>query len=198
MLRSLVLPAACAALLAGCVTGYGYRADRGDYYYGHPEVEYRHHGSPWGGGWGRPGYHGGYYDRYYGPYRRWPGYGYYGHPHRGYGYWGWPHTPRYVIHPRPPHVVQPPGGGGGGVPGTPVDRGDNRGSPWRNLDELRRRREGVEIARQVEPSMPQRIDAPRPEMPRMRRDDSGLGGILREARERRAEPRDLPSPEQEP
>lgn len=171
MLRSLALPVACATLLAGCATGYSYRADRGDYYYGRPQVEYRHHGSPWGYG---P----------YGPYRRVPGYGYYGHRGYGYpygyyghpygyggGYWGYPHPgyPRYV-HPRP----RPPSGT------APRDGSD--ASPWRNFDELRRRREGGETTQQVAPSMAQ----PRMEAPRASRSDGGMGRMLREARERRS------------
>lgn len=176
MLRSLALPIACAVLLGGCATGYSYRADRGDYYYGQPQTEYRYHGSPWDYGYGSP-------YGYYGPYRRVPGYGFYGrygYP-SGYGYgyggsWGWPYSghPRYV-RPRP----RPP------VPGGGQADNDRDGAPWRNLDDLRRRRDGDDVARRIAPSMAQ----PRMEAPRARRDDggSGMGRMIREARERRSE-----------
>lgn len=122
MIRKLLLPAATALLLAGCVTGpYGYQGGRGDYYYGRPSVEYRYYGSPYDGYYG----HGG-------PYRH--GYSFpwdYGRYYRHFGFYGFPH---YYYHPRPrlrPHHPRPP------VPprdpttgeGTPVDRGP----PWRNI-----------------------------------------------------------------
>jgi len=129
MIRKLVLPALAAALLAGCVTDYGYRGgDRGDYYYGQPSVDYR--------------YDSGYYAPYgYGSF----GYGTYGYPyryygapygHRGYdGYYNRPYYPPYhrphhqhppVVHPRPD-----------GRPPQHRDDDDRR-PPWRNLDGIRR------------------------------------------------------------
>lgn len=74
MIRKLLLPAACAALLGGCVS-YGYSGD--GYYYGRPSVRYYDsYGYPY------------YYDRYrYGyPYRY--GYGGYG---GYYGYYDYPY-----------------------------------------------------------------------------------------------------------
>ncbi|WP_242163945.1 hypothetical protein [Lysobacter sp. M15] len=81
MIRKLLLPAMCAALLGGCVTaGYGYSDgyNDGGYYYGRPAARY------YGGasyGYGYP------YSRYYG--------GAYGYPY-GYGYGGYP----YYYYPR--------------------------------------------------------------------------------------------------
>ena len=49
MIRKLLLPALAVAMLGGCVTsGYEYRGDNGDYYYGQPQVEYRDYGYPYG------------------------------------------------------------------------------------------------------------------------------------------------------
>lgn len=91
MLRKLLIPAACALLLGGCVTGYGYGDGgyRGGYYYGQPSVRY-YGGVGYGSGYGyypysRYGYSYGYPygTRYYG--------GYYG----GYPYYGYPYYPYY-------------------------------------------------------------------------------------------------------
>src|SRR5690554_6724102 len=120
MIRKLILPVLVLPLLAGCMTsGYNYRQDRGDYYYGQPSTEYRYHGSPYGyyGGasysYGRS-YYPGYYGRY--PYY----YDYYGHP----GYY----RPPLVVRPRPDDGHRPP-------------RQDNDGkAPWRDLDRLQRER----------------------------------------------------------
>lgn len=175
MFRRLLIPAACTALLAGCMTsGYSYRADRGDYYYGQPQVEHRYYGG-YDDGFGWPGY--------YGPYRgRYPGYGYgrfslgisYGHPgwYGRYGSgWGYPYHgyPRYDTryrhrYPHPPTGYYP--------------RPDTRdGSPWRNLDDVRRRQDAG-MARRAEPLAPQmQTRAPRA-------DGSNLGRMIRESRER--------------
>ena len=116
-----VLPVAAAMLLAGCVTsGYGYREDRGGgYYYGQPSVEYREVSSYPYGAYGP-------YD-YYGPYGSYR-YAYptpYGYSYYGYGGYGYPYryVPRYYV-PRT-RTVDP----------TP----DRPRSPWRDIDELRRR-----------------------------------------------------------
>lgn len=181
MFRRLMIPAACAALLAGCMTsGYSYRADRGDYYYGQPQVEYRYYGG-YDDGFGWPGYHGPYRSRY-------PGYGYgrfsfgYGHPgwdgRYGSGWGGYPYSnnwPRYRHrYPRPPSGYQPR-----------PDRDSRDGSPWRNLDDLRRRQTTGPIRqdggndRRVEPSAP-RME---PRAERRDRGDSNLGRMIRESRE---------------
>lgn len=189
MFRRILISAACASVLAGCMSsGYSYRADRGDYYYGQPRVEYREYG--YGGYDGSPGYPG-----YYGPYRgRYPVYGYggyggygrsgfgasigYGYPgtygRYGSGWGGYPYyttRPRHIHHhhdPRPPAGYQPPPGG----------NVSSDGSPWRNLDELRRRQSGPS-PRRVEPAYPQME-------PRASRDDgdgSNARRMIRESRE---------------
>ncbi|GAB6195879.1 hypothetical protein [Lysobacter xanthus] len=155
MIRRLLLPLAASALLAGCVTTapYGYRGDgQGDYYYGAPSVEYRYHGT-------YPGY--GY--PYSGPYRPglsvwgsygYPGYGYpgygpyYGGSRYGYPYYGSPYGypygyPRPVYRPRPSN----PGPGPGTNLPPPGDTTTGRrpdGGPWRNVDEIARRRRAIE------------------------------------------------------
>src|SRR6476620_11289562 len=96
-LRALVLPGLAGALLAGCATGYTYRAGpEGDYYYGQPEV---HYSDPYWYGWGGWGGWGGY-----GPYG-WGGpYGPYWGPYwGGGGYWGGHHG-HYGGHSHPPHT----------------------------------------------------------------------------------------------
>lgn len=139
MIRKLILPVVAAALLAGCYPDFVYRdgGARGDYYYGQPSTEYRYYGS-----------YGGYY-----PYGEAYRYGYrygspYGYPYRyGYGYpynygYGYPgYYPGYPYYhrphrPRPPVVVNP----GNPTPPTnnPPGRPDYNGSPWRNLDRIRR------------------------------------------------------------
>lgn len=166
MFRRLLVPFAAAALLAGCVTTapYGYRGNgQGDYYYGSPSVEYRYQGYP--------GY--GYGDPYYGPYRSgfsiWGSYGgyygrpYYGNPYYG-GYYGYPYG-----YPRTTHRPRPNNNDG-------HDRND--GGPWRNIDEVARRRrnaDGDGGSRPV-PVMPQPqprfTPAPRPRV------DSGSGSAM--------------------
>ena len=76
MLRKLLLPMLATAALAGCATDYQYRGGQGDYYYGQPQVEYRHSGPSgfygdiglgYGSGFGGFGYGFGasyFYDRY--------------------------------------------------------------------------------------------------------------------------------------
>ena len=113
MFRKWVLPAACAALLGGCVS-YGYN-DGG--YYGQPSVRYyggASYGYPYGG---------------YGPYSRYYGgrYGYgYGDPY-GYGYGGYSRYPYYPYYPNYPRRR-------GGHDRDDHDHGNNpRGGnpPWR-------------------------------------------------------------------
>lgn len=197
MFRRLLLPLAATALLAGCVTSapYGYRGGgQGDYYYGSPSVEYRYEGYP---GYGDPYYGpyrsgfsiwgstGGYYGRpYYGPGYGYPGYGYpgYGNPYYGnpyYGsYYGYPHPTR---RPRPDqdndndHDDQPSNQPSGG--------------PWRNLDEITRRRRMVDSTgggNAPQPLIPQpqpmpQFTPPRP-MPRMDDGGSPVGQVIRRGR----------------
>lgn len=77
MIRKLLLPVACATLLGGCVTGYGY--NDGGYYYGRPSSSVRYYG---GASYGYPYGYG--YDYGYGRY----GYGY---PYGGYYGGGYPY-----------------------------------------------------------------------------------------------------------
>ena len=172
-MRTLLLSLAATALLAGCVTTspYGYRGEgRGDYYYGAPSVEYRYHGGA--------GYYGG---PYYGPYRPgwsiYGGYGGYGYPYYGYPYYGG--SPYYRPIYRP---IYRPGPSSGYQP-RPEHRPD--GGPWRNIDEVRRRRvgdatPGAPGVVPPTPSMPSA--APRP---RMDRGGSAIGEIIRRSREAR-------------
>lgn len=144
MIRKLLLPAVAIALLGGCMTGgYSYRQDRGDYYYGAPGVDYRYHGSPYG----YPGYRYGYpgYSGY-----PWGYGGYYGgYPYRPY-YPGYPYYP-YPYRPRPPMIVVPrPDDDPPPRPPRDDDRDDRR-PPWRNLDNLVRRR-GDDGLPRIEPS----------------------------------------------
>ena len=126
MIRKLLVPLAAALLLGGCVTGYGYRAGAGDYYYGQPRTEYRYYDDSFGYygsyGFGRyaPAY---YYDRYgrlvYGG-----SYGYYGYPY-GYGSQWW-------YRPRPHGNGHGGGDHGNGHGDHDADRDDRR-PPWRNF-----------------------------------------------------------------
>jgi len=138
MIRKLLLPAACAVLLGGCVTaGYGY--SDGGYYYGRPSARY------YGGatyGYGYP------YSSYYG--------GAYGYPY-SYGYGGYYGGFPYYYYPRGHyHGDGHHHGDGdhdddddhdGGHHGDNDDDGDNGGKPpWRRWaddggDMLRRRQE---------------------------------------------------------
>ena len=119
MIRKLLLPAIAVALLGGCMTGgYSYRQDRGDYYYGQPGVDYRHHGAP-------AGYYNGYYgNSYY--YRR--GYPYY--------YGGYRHGYPYGYY-RPPVVIRPRPDGDND---HHQDRDDDQKAPWRDYERLKRER----------------------------------------------------------
>lgn len=157
-------------------SGYSYRADRGDYYYGQPQTEYRYYGG-YDEGYGWPGSYGPYRGRHYGY-----GYGYPGW-YGGYGYgprWGYPYQtyrPRYR-HPRPPVGTVPPPG-----PSVPND-GDGEGrAPWRDFDELRRRRGNDDIGRRVEPSAPQAQPRMAPREMRAGREDSNIGRMIRESRQ---------------
>ncbi len=127
MFRKALLPALAIALLSGCATDYTYRNGSGDYYYGRPQVEYRHiggygYGSGYGGyvgygygsryGYGNPVY---YYDRF--------GRLVYGYP---YGAYGAPYSGSYWQHrPRPTH--------GGGGHSHHDNGGNDRRPPWRNI-----------------------------------------------------------------
>ncbi|WP_312709123.1 hypothetical protein [Stenotrophomonas sp.] len=141
--------------LTGCAT-YDYVGGGrgGGYYHGAPSTEYRYpYGYP--------------YDS---------GYPYYG----GYGYYGYgnPYYSRPVYRP-PPHNHRPPprpGNGGENRP-PPPPRQNNGGSPWRNLDSMRRppqadRPSGPPQARPSAPPQarpaapPQARPAPAPRAPR--------------------------------
>ena len=173
MIRKLLLPAIAIALLGGCVTaGYGYRHDRGDYYYGQPSVDYRYYGSPYGSPYYRYGYPG---------YRGYPGYpygygGYYGYPYQlspGYPYYPYPYRPRppVVVVPRPDDDPPPPR----------IDDRDGRRPPWRDLDNLRRRGDADPPRNQPLPL----TQSPVPMRPAVRRDEGGSRSeqIMRRARE---------------
>lgn len=190
MFRRLLLPLAATALLAGCVTSapYGYRGDgQGDYYYGSPSVEYRY-------GNGYPGYG----DPYYGPYRSgfsvWGSTGYYGRPYGpgyGYGYPGYgnpyygnPYYGGYYGYPRQTHRPRPDHDDDH----DRDDHGSNQpnGGPWRNLDEINRRRHadngGGNVPRPAMPQpQPQFTPPPRP-MPRMDEGGSPVGQVIRRGR----------------
>lgn len=155
----LALPAAFVLLLAGCITdpyqyrgGYGGYGYGGDYYYGRPSVDYRHHG----------GYYGGYGYPYYGRsgwsfsmrygYPFGYGYGRYGYDRYGYGGWpyyygGWPPYPPIVVRPRPDPD-----------PGTDPDTDPEGPPPWRDLDRLRTGGEIPPI--QNDPRMPRPVSQP--------------------------------------
>jgi hypothetical protein len=181
MFRKLLVPLAATALLAGCVTSapYGYRGNgQGDYYYGSPSVEYRYHDM-----------YPGYGSPYYGPYRPglsvwgsfgYGGYGYYGRPYYGNpyygGYYGYPY---YGGYPRTTHRPRPDNNNGGSRPD---------GGPWRNIDEIARRRrvvDGTGGGATPTPVMPQPqfTPAPRP-TPRMGDDGGGsaMGQMIRRGR----------------
>src|SRR5690606_18266459 len=102
--------AAAALLLAGCITdGYQYRGGYGgDYYYGQPSVDYRHHGYYGPYGYGDP-----YYGRSGWSFNMRYGYPYYGSYYGGYGGYGWPSSHRGgrgcpPIAPPPPPAPAPP------------------------------------------------------------------------------------------
>jgi len=113
MIRKLMLPALAVLLLAGCATGYTYRAAPGDYYYGRAGVVYRDY-------YGYPGFR-----SYYSPYN-WGGYGY-GYP-RGYYSYPWRYH-GYPQRPRPDHDHD----GGDHTP-------DRANPPWRDLGAISQRR----------------------------------------------------------
>ncbi len=178
MFRKLVLPAACAVLLGGCVS-YGY--SDGGYYYGQPSVRYyggasygypyssypysRYYGGRYGSGYGYP--YGGYGYGGYGGY----GYGYGG----GYGYPYYPYYPR----PRPPHDHDDDDDGNNGNNG-------NGKPPWRRAmvtgGDAQRLRDNIQRQNGMRMSTPSQREAavqrpaPRAEMP------------MRPAVERRAMP----------
>lgn len=163
MMRKLLLPAVAATLVAGCVTtDYGYRGGRGDYYYGQPYSEYRYHGGyyPYGA------YPYGYYGRYpYGAY----GYPYYGYPYGGYyryPYYGYPHS--HPTYPRPPQSGD-------------ADR--DRPAPWRNYDEIIRRRQGQTPTPSGEGPRPA-MSMPREPAPATRSSGSRMEQMIRQAQQR--------------
>ena len=187
MIRKLLLPAAAAVLLGGCMTaGYGYRYGGGDYYGGAP-VDY---------GYDAP-YSYGYPSGYYG-YSTYGGYGYaspygysygsYGYPYYGYPYYGYPYGGSYYYY-RP--ATQPQ------VDPTP----DRTRSPWRDLERVRRQSvtdpaaplPRRKIALPPVRSQPRMAPTPqsRPPMPQTRTpvpqvSASGLSGRVRQAKERDA------------
>lgn len=166
MFRKLLLPAVAATLVAGCVTtDYGYRGGRGDYYYGQPYTEYRYYGG-YGGYYPYGGYPYGYYGRY--PY----GYPYYGYPYGGYGY------PYYYYPSRPGHSHPPAQGGGG----------HDRPAPWRNYDEIVRRRQGQSGTPASEGFRPQTA-GPRPAPVAPRSSGSRMEQVIRQAQQREGERR---------
>ncbi|MGV8923779.1 MAG: hypothetical protein ACOH1L_10610 [Thermomonas sp.] len=136
MLRKLLLPMLATAALAGCATDYQYRGGQGDYYYGQPQVEYRHSGPSgfygdiglgYGSGFGGFGYGFGasyFYDRYGRLVYGYPG-RYYGSPYYGRGGW---------YPPRPPR-----GHGDGGNHHGDGDNRQDRPPPWRDLGQLQQR-----------------------------------------------------------
>jgi hypothetical protein len=154
--RSVLFAIVATATLAGCMTGYSYRAGEGDYYYAEPSIEYYDAGSPYGSfGYGYPsGWHGSFgYGYGYGPGIRYDRYGHpsFGYPSRywghGYGgFYGYPPSYYYGRRPpyhRPPQHNPPPGGPqnppppgppGGGMdpPGPPRGGEDPPGSPRRD------------------------------------------------------------------
>lgn len=176
----LALPAALVLLLAGCITDpYQYRGDGygGDYYYGRPSVEYRHHGYYNGYGYpsyGRSGWSFGVQYGYpygYGRYGGFSRYGYgrpgYGYGYGGYGGWpyyyrGYPSYPPVVVYPRPQPDPEP---------GHDSDQGP---PPWRDLGRIRDG--GVNEPIRIVPNMPStgsnppprttRFDVTRPTAPR--------------------------------
>lgn len=165
MFRKLLLPVVAATLVAGCVTtDYGYRGGRGDYYYGQPYSEYR--------------YHGGYYPYGYG---RYP-YGAYGYPYSGYPYGGYyrypyyyrPAYPTYPTYPRPPR------------------QGSDRPAPWRDYDQIIRRRQG-EAAPSGDALRPA-TTAPRPSAAAPRSSGSRMEQMIRQAKQRDGERRRTEEP----
>ncbi|WP_199747076.1 hypothetical protein [Aerolutibacter ruishenii] len=167
MLRKLLLPAAAMFLVAGCVTtDYGYRGGQGDYYYGSPATEYRHQGGyyPYGP------YPYGYYGRYpYGSY----GYPYYGYPYGGYYRYPYYYRPGYPSHPRPPQHREPR---------------QDRPAPWRDYDEMIRRRQGQPSTRVGDAPAPATV-APRSRPPVQRDSGSRMQKMIRQAQQRDGEGR---------
>lgn len=172
MFRKLLLPAVAATLVAGCVTtDYGYRGGRGDYYYGQPYSEYRYHGGyyPYGA------YPNGYYGRYpYGAY----GYPYYGYPYGGHYRYPYYYRPGHPTYPRPPHQ--------GGS-----DR--DRPAPWRNYDEIIRRRQGQTPMSSGDTLRPATV-TPRPASTEPRRSGSRMEQMIRQAQQREGERRRTDEP----
>lgn len=174
MFRKLLLPAVAATLVAGCVTtDYDYRGGRGDYYYGQPSTEYR--------------YPGGYYPYGpypYGSYGRYPygayGYPYYGYPYGGYYRYPYYYRPGYPTYPRPPHQ---------GRPGT------DRPAPWRNYDEIIRRRQGQGVPPAGGAIVPSTA-VPRPMAPSPvpRNSGSRMEQVIRQAQQREGERRRTDDP----
>ena len=206
----LALPAAFVLLLAGCITDpYQYRGGYGgDYYYGRPSVEYRHHDYYGPYGYGGYGYGHPYYGRsgwsfglsYGYPY----GYSRYGYGRYGYGYGGWPYY--YRGWPGHPPIVVRPGTGHDPDPGHepgPGGDSDQGPAPWRDLARLRDLNPGPRMlsepdapriryqAEEREPAPePMRVRAPRPmaeAAPRPVR-SSRIERVQQMARERDNEP----------
>ena len=146
MKTRLMLAGGLMLALAGCTT-YDYVGGgrSGSYYHGAPSVEYRY----------PAGYPYNYGYPYYG------GYGGYGGYYGGYGN---PYYSRPIY--RPPHNHRPPPRpGNGGEHRPPPSRPSyNGGSPWRNMDSMRRPPQS-----NAQPSAPppQARPAPAPSAPRM-------------------------------
>jgi hypothetical protein len=151
MIRKLLLPLVAVALLGGCVS-YGYsnrhgngdRYGNGDYYYGAPSVDYRYHspyyyGSPYAY-YSPYSYYGGRYSYYSGPYGYgYPYGGYYGYYGGAYPYYGGVGYSHYYT-PRRPSTDPTP---------------DRSYSPWRDLDQLRRRTEAEPMPPRTRKPIPQ-------------------------------------------
>lgn len=180
MIRKLLLPMLAATALAGCATGYGYRAGgSGDYYYGQPSVQYDYYGAPYGSlGYGYPGGWGGGIGYGYGyPYDPF-GHGYYG----GYGY-GYPFHRRIVVRPHPQPGTGGPRPGGTGPRCAATGEGCDGLRPG-DQDSARRREQIPDQPRFAPPERaimrpPTREpnvrgnDMPRPAMPERARVRSG-------------------------
>ncbi|HET6434225.1 MAG TPA: hypothetical protein VFG18_00715 [Xanthomonadaceae bacterium] len=175
MIRRLLFPALAASVLAGCVTGYQYRAGPGDYYYGQPEVEYRgsvYYGSGYPYGYGYYGYGNpygyGYYDPYWGP---WWGWGWYRGGHHGHGH-GHDHDHDHdddgdrppwrnigILPDRggdQPRLRQPGSGGAPGHPTLPPRRVADGDPPRVQRPSLPPRRAGIGVTRPMTPTLPAR------------------------------------------
>ncbi|MES2858462.1 MAG: hypothetical protein V4704_04710 [Pseudomonadota bacterium] len=145
MFRKALLPVLALAALSGCATDYTYRNGSGDYYYGRPQVEYRHIGGyGYGGyGYGTGGYGGNGAYGYGGPTYYYDRFGrlVYGDPYGGYGS---PYLRPYVRYQTRPQVYHHHHQHPATNPGTPNNEnvdgprpGNDRRPPWRNFGGMR-------------------------------------------------------------